>query len=456
MKETVFNESIWGDEGFSAILSMKSIPEIIKVISTDTSPPLYNITEHLAFQYFGVSEITIRGLSLFYFLLCLLFVYLITSMIWSKKTGLLAVLATALNPFFFIYAFEGRMYSILAFGVTASMYFFLRIFSFKGKQIINYIGYILFTLWAIYSHHFAFFAIAIQALWVIKEFFSGKRRTAGNTVKSLVLVGILYIPWLVPLYKQVTMVKGGFWLGTPDLNDLKVLIYDYLGQGIKRLGFNVPFVNMKIYEVAPYLVFLTLLTKRWWKSVEKTIFFLLWFLGPILITWIISQKFTSIFFNRYLLYTIPAAMIILVTSRSKITFIPLAVAILTFAIIDIHYFLTPAKLPFRQMSNYVKETKNESDFLINWNSSAHHLWETKFYGIPAPIYISGSGELPYYVGTALMEETDIIREVPVNTERVGAITSGSLDEVQLEGYSLSEKKEMGNLKFGWYVRTIED
>jgi len=30
--ENVFNQSIWGDEGFSAILSMKSLPEIIKII----------------------------------------------------------------------------------------------------------------------------------------------------------------------------------------------------------------------------------------------------------------------------------------------------------------------------------------------------------------------------------------------------------------------------------------
>ncbi len=450
MVETVFNESIWGDEGFSAILSMKSIPEIIKIISRDTSPPLYNITEHLAFQYFGVSEITIRGLSLFYFLLCIFFVYLIASMIWSKKTGLLAALATALNPFFFIYAFEGRMYSILALGVTASMYFFLRIFSFKGKQLLNYIGYIFFTLFAIYSHHFAFFALIVQGVWVIKEFLSGKKRTSFAVLKSLVLVGVLYAPWIVPLYKQITMVKGGFWLGKPTANDLKVLIYDYLGQGIKRLGFNLPFINMKIYEAAPYLVFSTLLTRKWWKSIEKTIFFLLWFLGPILITWIISQKFTSIFFNRYLLYTIPAAMIILVTARSKITFIPLVVTLIAFAIIDIHYFLTPSKLQFRQMAAYVIQTKNERDLLINWNSSAHHLWETKFYGIPAPIYIPGEGELPYYVGTALMEESDIVRKIPKNTKRVGVISSGSWEEIKIAGYAIEEKKELGNLKFGWY------
>jgi uncharacterized membrane protein len=451
MIETVFNESIWGDEGFSAILSMKTIPEIIKIISKDTSPPLYNITEHLAFQYFGVSEITIRALSLFYFLLCILFVYLIASMIWSKKTGLLAAIATILNPFFFIYAFEGRMYSILAFGVTASMYFFLRIFAFKGKQIINYIGYIFFTLWAIYSHHFAFFAIAVQGLWTIKEFFSGKRRTAFGVIKSLILVGILYAPWIIPLYKQVTMVKGGFWLGKPTPKDLGVLLFDYLGQGIKLLNYKIPFTAYKIYEIAPFAVFATLITRKWWKSVEKSIFFLLWFLGPILLTWAISQKFTSIFFNRYLLYSIPAAMILLVSCRSKISFIPIAITLVLFLVIDINYFFTPKKLPFRQMSVYVKETKKDGDMLINWNSSAHHLWETKFYEIPAPIYISGEGELPYYVGTALMEEEDIIRTIPRNIKRVGVVTSGPFDEIILPGFKPEGRKEIGNLKFGWFV-----
>lgn len=451
MIETVFNESIWGDEGFSAILSMKSVPNIIKIITHDTSPPLYNLTEHFAFQYFGVSEITIRSLSLFYFILCLVFVYLIASMIWSRKTGIFAVVATALNPFFFIYAFEGRMYSILALGVTASMYFFLRIFSFRGKPVVNHIGYILATLWAIYSHHFAFFALAVQGIWIVKEFFSGKRKTALSVVRSLFVVGLLYIPWIIPLYQQVTMVKGGFWLGKPTITDLRTLIYDYLGQGIKYLTFKIPYTQIKFYEFASYLAFATFLTRRWWKSISKTFFLLLWFLLPILITWGISQKFTSIFFNRYLLYTIPAAMIILASCRSKITFVPLIATLAVFTIIDANYFLTPKKLSFRQMSQYVLSTEKPGDLLINWNSSAHHLWESKFYNIPAPIYVPGGGELPYYVGTALMEKSDIIRSIPKNTQRVGVITSGPFDEIKLSGYTLQDEKVMGDLKFGWFT-----
>src|SRR3990172_11750557 len=126
MINNVFTESIWGDEGFSAILSMKSIPEIISIVSRDTSPPLYNITEHLWFGVFGTSEVAIRSLSFLYFLIAIFFVYKIGEHLWNRNTGLLAAGLTFLNPFFFTYAFEGRMYSLLAATVTASMYFFLK------------------------------------------------------------------------------------------------------------------------------------------------------------------------------------------------------------------------------------------------------------------------------------------------------------------------------------------
>ena len=70
-----FTASLWGDEAFSAILSMKPIPEIISIIARDTSPPLYNLTEHIWFQIFGTSEIAVRSLSFLYYLIAVFFVY---------------------------------------------------------------------------------------------------------------------------------------------------------------------------------------------------------------------------------------------------------------------------------------------------------------------------------------------------------------------------------------------
>ena len=427
-----FTTSLWGDEAFSAVLSMNPIPRIIEIIVRDTSPPLYNITEHLWFQIFGSSEVAIRSLSFFYYLLTIFFVYKIATLLWSRKTGLWAAVLAFFNPFFFIYAFEGRMYSILALGVTASMYFFL-----KKK----WVGYVLATAWALYCHHFSIFALFIQGGWFLKEFFLGKRKTAISMFKSFVAVGVLYLPWMIPLYNQTKMVGSGFWLGTPSLEDLGNLINEYLAEGIKS----------DLARPALYLVGATLLLRKWTKDIQKSLFLLTWFLGPIVLTWLVSQQFQSIFFNRYLLYAIPGAILILVSNRRKYSGIALGILLALFIIIDVDYFTHPVKRPFREMAAYVKQTKEPEDLLINWNSSSHHLWESKYYQIPAAIYVP-EGELPFFVGTAQMTDEDVLKTIPPEAERIGVITSGSVDEIDLPGYTEGEVKTFSDLKFTWYQK----
>jgi len=454
--ENVFNQSIWGDEGFSAILSMKSLPNIIKIISHDTSPPLWNLFEHFAFQMFGTGETVIRGLSLSFYLLAAIFTFKIATVFYSKKTALVSTLIILFNPFFFTYAFEGRMYSILAAGVAGSMYFFIKTFFDEGGPRTR-LGYIIMTLWALYSHHFAIFAIFLQGLWWIYEMIFGRRKSAKKFFKAFLFVGLGYLPWLYPLYTQTKMVSGGFWLGTPTSTDLRNLIYDYMAEGIKNGDLKAPILNTTYYHTSLYLVFAALILRRWWKGIRKTIFLIIWFLGPIVLTWLVSQKFQSIFFNRYLLYAIPAFAVILGSSRSKLSFIPLTIILLFFGIIDYSYFTHPTKLPFRSYSQMVKSQLQNGDFLINWNSNGtHHLWETKYYQIPAPIYTPpNGGELPFFVGTALMGEGDIIHQIPEGVKRVGVVTSGPVDEISVPGYTESEVSTKKDLKFVLLTQNAE-
>jgi len=438
-----FTVSIWGDEGFSAILSLKSLPQIIKIIATDTSPPLWNITEHFAFGLFGVNEITIRSLSFIYFLGAVFFAYKIGEFLLDRKTGILASILTFLNPFFFIYAFEGRMYSILALGVAASMYFFLKIiYQPEKKPLFNRIGYILATLWAMYSHHFAIFALIFQGLWFLYEHFKGNKKASSSLFKAYIFIALGYLPWLMPLYNQTKMVGGGFWLGTPSFRDFLGLLAKYLGAGIIH----------KYRGIALVLTVLILILRKTSLKISKDAILLGWFIFPIAATWLVSQKFQSIFFDRYLLYSIPGAMILVASNRRKLGQIFIVLLIAVLLIVDYHYFTHPTKRPFRELSTYVKSTRQEGDYLINWNSSSHHLWETKFYGIPAPIYLAEQGELPFFVGTALMEEKDLIHELPGNAKRVGVVTSGPVDEVILPGYTEEEIRSYPNLNFIWFKK----
>ncbi|OGM03153.1 hypothetical protein A2115_01395 [Candidatus Woesebacteria bacterium GWA1_41_8] len=447
-----FTTSLWGDEGFSAILSLKSIPQILSIISRDTSPPLWNILEHLAFGIFGTSEVVVRGLAFSFFLGTVFFSYKIGAFLWSKKTGLLAAAFTFLNPFFFIYAFEGRMYSILALGVTASMYFFLKILrSEKRVRLSDKVGYIIATLWAMYSHHFAIFALFIQGLWFVFEFILGKRKNAIQIFKSWIFVGVGYLPWVYPLYTQIRMVGGGFWLQTPTLKDLRNLIYDYLAEGIKSHPY--VFFGKSLHQITLWAVLFSLLLRRWFKDFKASAFLLSWFLGPILLTWGVSQVFQSIFFNRYLLYVVPAAMLVLASQRRKVSEIFLVAIAASFILIDGFYFTHPTKLAFRDLASYVKSTRQPKDFIVNWYSNGtHHIWETKYYGIGGPIYVSSEGDLPFFVGTALMEDGDVINKLPQNIDRVGVVTSGPVEEISLPGYTKEIEQRFGSLKFVWYQK----
>ena len=429
---TVFNQSLWGDEGFSAILSTKPYLELIKIISRDTSPPLWNTFEWLMFRVFGTGEVVIRSLSFAFFLIAVFFAYKIASHFWDKKAGLLAAALTFLNPFFFIYAFEGRMYSILAAGVTASMYFFIR---------RNWPGYIIATLAALYSHHFAIFALFVQGLWFLYEIVFGKKKIAVSMFKSFLAVGVGYIPWLVPLYNQTKMVQTGFWLARPTLTDLRNVFFDLLGEGIKH----------KFAETARILVLIGLGLSLLTKNIKNFLFLASWFLVPVLLTWLISQGFTPVFYNRYLLYTIVPAMIILASVRIKFARLLIAAVIILFGIIDWNYFTHPAKIPFKDLAGYVSETKLPGDYLINEDAGNHKLWESKYYGIPAPIYNPDDSSLPYFVGTALMEEGDIIKELPKDAKRIGAITYKAGHEIKskFKGYEVADEKRFGDLNFVW-------
>lgn len=414
---TVFNQSLWGDEAFSAILSMKKVSEIISIITRDTSPPLFNLTEHFWYKIFGTSEVAIRLLVFSYFLIAVYFVYKIGVHFWDRKTGLIAATLTFLNTFLFAYGFEGRMYSLLLATVTASFYFFIK---------KNWVGYVITTTLALYSHHFSIFAIFVQGLWFLKEFFLGDRRTSISILKSFIAIVILYSPWLIPLYNQIGMVGGGFWLGRPNIKDLGQLTSKYLSLSLALL-----------------------VLRNWGKNFGKSAILILWFAVPVVATWLLSQKFQSIFFDRYLLYTIPAAMLLAASQMRKIGKIAFVAVVAVFLSVDFFYFTHPAKIPFKDLAIYVRAAEKSGDFLVNEDTGNHKLWESKYYGIPAPIYNPAGSDLPFFVGTALMEKGDIISALPKDTERLGVITYKNSGELKIGGFKASGEKRFGSLNFVW-------
>ncbi len=434
-----FTASLWGDEGFAAVLSQKNLLDIVKIVSKDTSPPLYYFCCHAWMRLFGTSEIAIRALSFSFFIGTVLTIFLLAKYLWGKKTALIAALLTATNPFLFSYAFEGRMYAILAFTTTLSFYFFIT---------ENWILYVLSATAALYSHHFSIFAIFLQFLWVFKEFVK-KPKKRLNRFLPYFFIFILYLPWLYPLYYQSSLVQSGFWLAKPTLKSINELWQSFLALG----------QSADCKKIVSYLALIILALRRWpffGKSTKnKESLISLWLTLPVILTFIISHIKSSIFYDRYLLYVIPGLILLLASQRRKISLVFIAFLICLWGYFDIRYFFQPTKKPFRQMAEYIKlNTPSQTPFLIiNYNGKAHHLWEAKYYDIPAPIYSPG-GPLPFYVGTALMDESDVIYSLAENLERIGIITSDQPNDVKIENFQTSSVKKIDGLYFLWMERQI--
>ncbi len=426
---TLFNVSLWGDEAFSAVLAQKSLWPMIQIVAKDTSPPLFYIISWLWFRIFGSSEIAIRSLSFLFYAATAYIIYLIGKTLYSKRAGLWAAFLSFFNPFLFLYAFEGRMYHCLLFFTVLSFYFLV-----KKKKI----PYVLSAAAALYSHHFAIFALLAQFLWQLTRMEKISFKNIFSEIKPFLFIALLYIPWIYPLYLQTTLVSTGFWLGTPKPKDLFNIFTNFLtGEKI-----------FKTQKYLPLIALLVLVLRKWKKktiSTDLLLFF--WAIIPPLVTFLVSQTKLSIFYERYLLYSIVPLMILLASRQRKWSFLPLATILFISSLTSFYQFTHPFKKPFKPFANWIKNNVPADTYLINYNGGAHHLWETKYYGLKAPIYSSG-GPLPFFVGTAQMDENDVIYHLP-EKDKIGVVSSDSPDKIKIENYQETNFYEQGPLYFVW-------
>lgn len=428
-------ESLWGDEAFSALAVMKSFPEMIGVVMRDTAPPLFYIVGYWWVRMFGFSEAALRSSTWLLMLGSAVFAGLIVFHLDKNKVG--AILAGGLaffSPFLFRFAFEWRMYALLTFTVTASTYFFVT---------KRWGWYTVMALAALYTHHFAVFTVFAQGLWFLVTDFSWKKRDRWwPELKPFLFIGLGYSLWLYPMYVQIQRVRGsGFWLSVPKISDLSDLLWRFTTGGVAK--------NWQVMVGA--LGAVLVITKDWKRVWKDWLGLVVIFSAPIFLSFALSQVITPIFYDRYLLSAVAGVSVLLVLGTRK-QFLGLGVGVLlVYGFLSWNVFTNPQKRPFREFAAFVKTQIQPDDFLLNWNGKAHHIWETKYYGIPAPIYTS-NGPLPLYVGTAQMTPEDTIDKLP-DKSRIGLIASENPRDINLPGYKLTFVKQFGELRFMWWDKT---
>jgi hypothetical protein len=216
------NQSLWADEGNSVALAARSLREISAAAAADIHPPLYYWLLSLWTRIFGTSEIAVRSLSAVWGVVLVWLVYQIGSRLFDKRTGTVAALLAAVNPFLIYYSQEARMYAQLAALAALLFYALIRFIlhesiilpadgsgksiAFSGPATAILVGA---SIAGLYTHYTYPVMIGVATLLYLLWVYNSRRRgfvreRLLHWAMLLIIVAFAYLPWWRTAYQQLT------------------------------------------------------------------------------------------------------------------------------------------------------------------------------------------------------------------------------------------------------------
>ncbi|MDX1412816.1 MAG: glycosyltransferase family 39 protein [Candidatus Promineifilaceae bacterium] len=222
----IAEQSFWNDEGNSARLSERSLPLIIEGTASDIHPPLYYVMLRGWRELLGEDEFGLRAFSAFAGVLTVAATLSLAILLFKKNTwrdtpvfpALLAAFLAAINPALIYYSRETRMYALLSLLGAVSTIVLIR---WLNAQRRRYWAALYITLAAagLYTHYFFPAILLLQnlivAIWALRyiaqvmfapfqfRFNYSLRRTLLSWVGMILIILLLYTPWLPIFLRQV-------------------------------------------------------------------------------------------------------------------------------------------------------------------------------------------------------------------------------------------------------------
>jgi len=142
---------------------------------SESAPPLYYALAWFWTQATGTGEFGLRSLSAVAGVATVPAAYLVGRELRERRTGLVAAALVAVNPMLLWYSQEARAYALLILLCTISLLFCVRALRGGGRRDFVFWG--LAAGLALATHYFAFFPLAVEALWLLRR--RGRNYLAG-------------------------------------------------------------------------------------------------------------------------------------------------------------------------------------------------------------------------------------------------------------------------------------
>lgn len=176
------------------------------VWSSESTPPLYYLLAWLWMHPFGVHEVGLRSLSALLGTATVPVAYLIGRELIGRRAGLVTAAIVAVNPMLVWYSQDARAYALLVLLSAAAFLFFLRARrTGRGRDLA---WWAVFSALALATHYFAFFPLAIEAVWLLAT--ARRMRSVLLAIGGIALAGLA----LTPIALHQARGKNNDWIAS--------------------------------------------------------------------------------------------------------------------------------------------------------------------------------------------------------------------------------------------------
>ena len=298
----------WFDETFSVEVARVTWPNFLHLLWwREANMSLYYVMLRV-WLYFGQDPSFIRSLSAIAGAATIPAVYWLASVLYDRRTGLIAAALLTFNAYHIRYAQEARSYSLFVFLATLSCGFLIAFLLQPTK--LNRRAYLLSSILAVYAHFYALLLIVAQWMalrWIAPPSAKSEEaklrqawsRNAVELSKTWRVIACCAAPILIFVAK--TGAGPIKWIKRPGLLDLSRFSADFTN------GWPLIYLGLCLLALVP-------LGKRpfskghtWEKW--RVQFLLLWLLFPIVLTVVLSFA-RPVFLPRYMIFCLPALLVL--------------------------------------------------------------------------------------------------------------------------------------------------
>ncbi len=419
-----FVQSFWRDEAFTYLLAKQNILNIFITTAKDFNPPLYYFLVHFWMKLFGGSEISLRTISLLFYFATIYMMYLFIKHVFKIKppSSIFYLLLSILNPLLLYYAFEARMYTMLAFFATLSSYSFLK----KRNGL-----YLISTILGLYTHYFMVFAVLIQLAY---SFLFERKRSARKNLYLYFLLFIFFLPWILVVANLKELGNESFWIEKSSLLTFLLLpgiIFTGFENSLRFYHKEIIRLSLGLFTFLGYGIFCL---REYFKS-KKTylLYVVLWGIGlPFFVALVSFIK--PIFLPRYLIFCVVGFLLFIISTLKNTPKLPRILIYLLLIGVSLNFHIQQVKnrkkSDLRRIIREIKYLAGPNDMIYVINELDY--FPAQYYFNERKVYIYGKTyeEIPNYVGKVLIPKSKFINTLPIFPQKAFILTSDSHYEIQ--------------------------